>query len=326
MTVIPLFGLGILGLFFGLILGFAAKVFHVEVDERVERINEVLPQANCGACGYPGCSGFAEAVVNGTAEVNACIPGGEDTVHKIAEIMGVKATVGEKKVAFLKCKGTCMDTKYKYEYNGAIDCKAAVLVSNGDKSCEYGCLGYGTCASVCPFDAIHINKETGLPEIDKDKCTACGKCVEECPRDVLDIIPMNSKVFVSCNSQDKGAVVKKVCERGCIGCRICEKVCPFDAIKVSNNIAYIDYSLCRECNLCVEKCPVKVIDSKVIKKNKAYIDEDLCIGCTICKKMCPVDAIEGELKQNHKVIYEKCIGCGVCAEKCPKKAIEMKDM
>ena len=243
---------------------------------------------------------------------------------KVSEIMGVSALSSVKKVAYLKCKGTCMDTKEKFVYNGAADCKAAALIMDGSKSCAYGCLGLGTCVSVCPFGAMKINKDTMLVEIDEEKCTGCGKCVRECPKKVLDLVPVDSKVRVACNSQDKGADVKKVCERGCIGCRICEKVCPFNAIKVDNNIAVIDYSLCRECNLCVEKCPVKVIDTNVIQRKKAYIDEEKCIGCTICKKACPVEAISGELKSIHTVDASKCIGCSICVEKCPKDAIEMK--
>lgn len=321
---VALIGLGVLGLFFGLLLGVASKLFHVEVDERVELINEALPQANCGACGYPGCMGLAEAIAKGKAEPNACTPGGSDVAKRVAEIMGVSAISGSRKVAYLKCKGSCVHTKEKFVYNGAMDCKAASLVMDGPKSCSYGCLGLGTCVSVCPFGAMKINKETMLVEIDEDKCTGCGKCIRECPKGVLDLVPVDSKVRVACNSKDKGADVKKVCETGCIGCRICEKVCPFNAITVSNNLALIDYSLCRECNLCVEKCPVKVIDSNVDERKKAVIDEEKCIGCTICKKACPVEAISGELKGKHTVDSSKCIGCSVCVEKCPKKAIEME--
>ncbi len=318
--------LGVLGLFFGLLLGIASKIFHVEVDERVEKIDEILPGANCGACGYPGCPGLAEAIVNGEAGIDACIPGGSEVASRIGEIMGVKAGAKEKKVAFLKCKGSNLVTRDRFIYNGVNDCKAAALISGGSKGCDYGCLGLGTCEKVCPFDAIHINSETGLPVIDEDKCTACGKCVEECPKDVLEIIPQKAGVRVVCNSRDKGALVKKVCDKGRIGCRICEKVCPFDAVKVVDNIAYIDYSLCRECNLCYEKCPVNAIDSRVTVRKKAFVVEEDCIGCTICKKACPVDAIEGELKGKHRVIEEKCIGCSVCYEKCPKKAIEMREL
>lgn len=314
-------GLGLLGLFFGLLLGIASKIFYVEIDERVEKINEALPAANCGACGYAGCMGLAEAIVKGEAPPDACIPGGASTTKKICEIMGSTATNSKPKVAFLKCKGTKLDTKNKFDYYGVKDCKAAVLMSNGFKSCEYGCLGLGTCVKVCPFDAIFINEETGLAEVIVDKCTGCGKCVKECPKNVLELIPCDAEVFVTCNSQDKGAQVKKMCDRGCIGCKICEKVCPFGAIKVDNNIAHIDYSLCRSCNLCYEKCPVKVIDSKVTVKKKAFIEDEKCIGCTICKKVCPADAIEGELKGKHTVITDKCIGCSICYEKCPKKAI-----
>ncbi|MGM0607621.1 MAG: RnfABCDGE type electron transport complex subunit B [Candidatus Muiribacteriota bacterium] len=319
-------GLGSLGLIFGLLLGIASKLFHVEVDERIEKIDEILPGSNCGACGYAGCIGLAEAIVKGKVEPDACIPGGEEVMEKICDIMGKKGTQSTKKVAFLKCKGSNIDTKDIFLYSGIKDCKAAQLVSGGFKACEYGCLGYGTCEKVCPFDAIFVNEETGLVEINEEKCTGCGKCIKECPRNVLSLVPCDSKVRVTCNSEDKGAKVKKICERGCIGCRICQKVCPFDAVTITNNIAYIDYSLCRNCNLCYEKCPVKVIDSNVTVTKKAFVIEENCIGCSICKKVCPKDAVEGEPKKPFSIITSKCIGCEICYEKCPKKAIEMKEI
>jgi RnfABCDGE-type electron transport complex B subunit len=208
MTTVALIGLGGLGLFFGLLLGVASKLFHVEIDERVEMINEVLPQANCGACGYAGCMGLAEAIVKGEAEPSACTAGGIEVAKNISNIMGVSALSNAKKVAYLKCKGTSLVTKDKFVYNGAIDCKAASLIMGGSKSCAYGCLGLGTCVNICPFDAMKINKDTMLVEIDEEKCTGCGKCIKECPKNVLDLVPVNSKVRVACNSQDKGADVK----------------------------------------------------------------------------------------------------------------------
>jgi electron transport complex protein RnfB len=312
--------LGALGLVFGLILAIASHIFKVEVDERTEKILDALPNANCGGCGYPGCSGYAEAIVQDGVAINKCAPGGADTVAKIAEIMGVTASKSEKMVAIVKCRGDNTVTTQKHNYVGVLDCVAANITQGGDKGCAYGCLGLGTCVSVCAFDAIRI--ENGIAVINPENCTACGKCVEACPRNIIEIVPYSKKVHVTCKSVDKGPMVKKVCDIGCIACRLCEKVCPVDAIHVDNNLASIDYDKCIQCMLCVEKCPVNIIIGEPREKKVALIGNS-CVGCTICKKNCPVDAISGELKQKHEVDPEKCIGCGICVEKCPKKAIEL---
>ncbi|SHJ52892.1 RnfABCDGE type electron transport complex subunit B [Tepidibacter formicigenes] len=314
--------LGAMGLMFGSGLAYASKKFAVEVDSRVEAINEALPGANCGGCGYPGCGGLANAIVNGEAPINACPVGGSECAAKIGEIMGVVAEDGEKQVAKVICKGTCNNAKDKSEYYGINDCRAAALVSGGSKSCQYGCLGLGTCVNVCQFGAITI--KDGIAHIDKDKCVSCGKCIEVCPKAVIDWVPYSQEVVVECNSKEFGKDVKSKCAVGCIGCQICVKSCPFGAITFENNLAKIDYSKCTQCMVCVEKCPTKAISGEVNNRKKAFIEEEKCVGCTICKKKCPVDAIEGELKQKHSVIEEKCIGCGVCFEKCPKDAIKLK--
>lgn len=312
--------LGALGLTFGLILAIASYIFKIKVDERVERINAILPGANCGGCGYPGCNGYAEAIVKNECSITLCAPGGNETIEKIAEIMGISATKLEPKVAIVKCLGNNSVAIKKADYKGANDCIAANLVNGGDKGCEFGCLGYGSCVKVCRFDAIFINSE-GIAEVIPEKCTACGTCIEICPRNIIELVPASKKVHVLCKSIEKGGLVKKVCEVGCIGCKQCERICPTNAITVNNNLATIDYSKCIECTLCVSKCPVKIISGEP-KKEKAKIGND-CIGCGICKKVCPVNAISGELKQKHIVDPEKCVGCGICVEKCPKKVIEL---
>ncbi|EOC99833.1 RnfABCDGE type electron transport complex subunit B [Caldisalinibacter kiritimatiensis] len=314
--------LGGLGLLFGIGLAIASKVFAVEVDPKVEAIREALPGANCGACGYPGCDGFASAVAAGKAPVNGCPVGGAESAGKIGEIMGVNAEAGEKKVARVKCKGNNSVSKERYEYKGIEDCKAAAMVAGGNKACEYGCLGFGTCVDACNFDAIKIID--GVAVIDPEKCTGCGNCVDACPKSVIEMVPYSQKVFVDCNSKDFGKEVKQSCTVGCIGCQLCVKACPFDAIEFENNLPKINYDKCKNCMLCAEKCPTKAITAQLENRKKAEIVEEDCVGCTICAKNCPVDAIEGELKQPHKVIEDKCIGCGVCAEKCPKDAIKLK--
>lgn len=314
--------LSAMGLVFGAGLSYASKIFAVEVDPKEEAILNVLPGANCGGCGFPGCGGLANAIASGKAAVNACPVGGAPVASAIAEIMGVTADAGARKVAKVLCKGTKANALDKAEYFGILDCKAAVIVGNGPKSCEFGCMGFGTCVAVCPFDAIHIN-EGGVAEVDTEKCVACGKCVEACPKQIIEIKAENKSVIVECINKEKGKHVKVNCSVACIACGICEKNCKFDAIHVTNNVAKIDYDKCTECMVCTSKCPTKAISGDLSKRKTADIVSDLCIGCTICARNCPVEAISGEVKKLHVVDKEKCIGCSVCAKKCPKKAINM---
>ena len=312
--------LGAMGLIFGAILAYASKKFAVEIDERVEAILEILPGANCGGCGYPGCGGLANAIVEGKAPVNGCPVGGEECAIKVGNVMGVVSQSGEKQVMKVICKGTCESAKNKYEYEGISDCRAANALNSGAKSCKYGCLGLGTCKDVCKFDAIKIIN--GIAVIDEEKCVLCGKCMEVCPKGIITKKPLRQEIVVECNSQDFGKSVKEKCSVGCIGCGLCVKACKFDAIIFENKIAKIDYEKCVGCMECVKKCPTKVISGDLSKKKKLIIDEDLCIGCTICKKQCKFDAIQGEVKQKHKIDQEKCVGCQLCMKKCPKKAIK----
>ncbi|MBS3995471.1 MAG: RnfABCDGE type electron transport complex subunit B [Alkaliphilus sp.] len=321
--VVPVLSLGGMGLLFGAGLAYASKKFAVEVDERVIAISEVLPGANCGGCGLPGCNGFANAVVEGRAPVNGCPVGGAECAQKIAKIMGVQVETSVKKVARVICNGDSRNCKEKFEYFGIQDCKAAAMVSGGSKSCGYGCLGFGTCLKACQFDAIEIT-DGKLAKIISERCTACGKCIEVCPKQVIHYTPFDQEVVVECNNEEPGKVVRQKCNVSCIACQICVKACPFDAMEFSNNLARINYELCTNCMICAEKCPTGAIYANFEKRKKAEIVEENCIGCTICKKKCPVNAIEGELKQVHKVIEDKCIGCGVCEKKCPKKTIKMK--
>jgi len=257
--------LGVLGIVFGAVLAFASKVFAVEKDPREEEIASILPGANCGGCGYPGCSGYANAVVKGIAPVNACSPGGADLAKKIAEIMGVEAEIGARRVAEVLCSGHGCD-KLRYEYVGLSDCRAMAKVSSGPLQCTYGCLGGGTCEQVCQFDAIHV--VDGVAVVDPDACVACNQCVEVCPKNLIHMIPLKTKrhVAVNCHSEAKGAEVRKSCDDGCIGCGLCVKACPKEgAIVLENNLAKINYDLCIGCGLCAQACPRKTItiDGKV---------------------------------------------------------------
>lgn len=319
----PVVSLGGMGLLFAGGLGYASRIFAIETDPRVPLVRDVLPGANCGGCGYPGCDAFAVAIVDGEAPINGCPVGGDSCASNVAEIMGVEASNAERMIARVICNGTNTNATEKYKYEGIHDCRAAALVSGGSKECSYGCLGLGTCERVCPFDAIHVT-DKGIAVVDEEKCTACGKCIEACPKDVINLVPESREVRVLCNSNDKGKEVKSYCDVGCIGCRICVKACPFDAMEFENNLAYINYAKCTNCMICAEKCPTNAIYANFANRKKAFIRQDDCIECSICKKNCPVDAIEGEVKKPHHILEDKCVGCGVCEEKCPKDAIDMK--
>lgn len=250
---------GITGLVIGLLLGVAAEKFEVEVDELEMEVRALLPGNNCGGCGYAGCDALAKAIALGDAPVGGCPVGGSKTAEQIGKVMGVDGFAEEKKIAFVKCSGTCDKTEVKYNYFGITDCKKAILApGKGPKKCSYGCMGYGSCVRACEFDAIHV--KNGIAEVDKEKCKACGKCVAECPNNLIDLVPYNSNYLVSCASKDKGKDVKVACTAGCIGCMMCTKVCESGAIAVEDNLAHIDYSKCINCGKCAEKCPVKVIN------------------------------------------------------------------
>ncbi len=322
----PVLILGAMGLFFGLVLALAAKIFAVQIDPRVEEITAALPGANCGACGKAGCAGYADAIVHGGVPVNLCAPGGAAAAATIARIMGTDAGATEKKVAVIHCSsGGYKNTQWKYAYQGVASCLSAVNIAGGPNACSHGCLGLNDCQKACPFGAIEVNAE-GLRIVDFAKCTGCGSCVRACPRQLIKLIPLKRNVYIKCSSLAKGPDAKAVCgtQRQCIGCGICSRKCPVQAITVSNNLARIDYDKCINCGLCATVCPTKAIqDILAGGRKKAQIQADLCIGCTICAKQCPVEAIAGELKKPHEVDFEKCVGCEACVPKCPKQCIKM---
>lgn len=246
------------GIFVGLFLGVASIKFKVEVDEKEEAVLAALPGNNCGGCGYAGCSGLAAAIAKGEAPVNACPVGGEAVGAQISKIMGVEAESAERKVAFVHCNGDCDKAKTDYEYTGAQDCRMMSFVpGGGPKTCNSGCMGYGSCVKECPFDAIHI--VNGVAVVDKDACKACGKCVAVCPKNLISLIPYSAEYKVACSSVDKGPVAMKACQVACIGCGICAKNCPSGAITVKDFHAIIDYDKCTGCGTCAEKCPKKAI-------------------------------------------------------------------
>ena len=249
---------GAVGLFVGLFLGIAGIKFKVEVDEKEEAVLGVLPGNNCGGCGYAGCSGLAAAIAKGEAPVNACPVGGENVGNQIAQIMGVESGTSVRQVAFVKCQGDRERARTDYDYSGIEDCRMLSFVPNGGpKSCNDGCLGFGSCVKACPFDAIHV--VNGVAVVDKEACKACSKCIAVCPKNLITLVPYHAKHIVACSSKEKGPATIKACDVGCIACQLCKKNCPADAVTIEDFHATIDQEKCIGCGACKEKCPKKVI-------------------------------------------------------------------
>ncbi len=253
----PIIAMAGLGLVFGVGLAYALKIFGIQVDPKVALILAKLPGSNCGACGKAGCAGFAEALKAGEALPAGCAVNTDEKRAEIAGILGIDFQAKVKTVAAVLCNGG-KNAKDKFNYRGIKTCKAASLVFGGQKECAFGCLGFGDCVEVCPFGAMRMS-ELGVPEIDRIKCTSCGKCVKACPKKIISLLPAPRPYYVKCSSTDPGRVVTKVCKAGCIACARCEKACPHQAIKVRDNLARFDYELCKDAGKCAEACPTKVI-------------------------------------------------------------------
>jgi len=259
-----------------IILFFTAKKFSVYEDPRIALVVEKLPGANCGGCGLAGCKALAEAIVKAESlEGLMCPVGGNATASEIAAILGLEVMESIPQIAVVRCNGGHLNTEAKIKYEGIRDCINASMVMASEGGCPNGCLGYGNCVIACSFDAISINKESGLPIVN-EKCVACGACVKACPRKVIELRNKGIKdrrVFVSCINTEKGAVAKKNCTVACIGCGKCAKVCAFEAIKVENNIAYIDFTKCKLCRKCVAECPTRAIHETNFPPRKEVVNE-----------------------------------------------------
>ncbi|MBN1526139.1 MAG: RnfABCDGE type electron transport complex subunit B [Candidatus Omnitrophica bacterium] len=257
---IPVVTMAALGLTFGAGLAYALKIFGIEVDPKTALIITKLPGANCGACGKAGCAGFADALVKGEAVPSGCPVTNSEARKAIAEILGIEDTLKLKQIAAVRCSGG-NKAKDKYVYHGIKSCRAASLVFGGYKACAFGCLGFGDCVEVCPFDAITMGDD-GLPHVDPERCTACGNCVKACPKGLFTLIAEKNVYYVACSSTDPGGAKAKVCSASCIACKKCEKACPVSAIKVDANLSRFDYQKCQNIGKCFEVCPTKVIKKR----------------------------------------------------------------
>lgn len=274
-TVLMLSALGVIS---AVVLYFVAQKFKVYEDPRIDEVEAVLPGANCGGCGYPGCRGFAEAFVK-AEDISTlfCPVGGNDTMGNAAKILGKEAAAVDPMVAVVRCAGTPEHRAKTNAYDGAKSCRIATSLYSGDTGCQFGCLGLGDCVDVCNFDAIYIDEVTGLPVVDQDKCTACGACVKTCPKFIIELRkkgPKGKRIFVSCVNKDKGGVAKKSCSVACIGCGKCVKTCPHDAITLENNLAYIDFNKCKLCRKCVEVCPTNAIWEVHFPARKPKVEDE----------------------------------------------------
>ena len=247
-----------IGLICAVVLAVASHFMGVPVNEKEVAIRECLPGANCGACGFTGCDGYAKALAEKEGiKTNLCVPGADAVAKKIADVLGVESEDVIEQVAFVHCAGDCYNHKQKHIYEGISSCRAAQMLYGGKGMCSHGCLGLGDCASVCPQDAICI--ENGIAHVDTRKCVGCGLCAKACPNHIIELFPDVTRVVVTCSNREKGASVRKKCSAGCIGCGLCARNCPQGAISVVNNLAVIDYEKCIGCGVCREKCPTHAI-------------------------------------------------------------------
>ncbi len=254
--------LAILGLLLAIVLYIIAQKFKVEEDPRIDEVEAIMPGANCGGCGLAGCRAFAECAVKEGLSSIYCPVGGNDTMQKVAQTLGLTVEQKAPQVAVVRCSGTCDKRKKTSVYDGLATCSTIASLYGGDTDCSFGCLGRGDCEAVCQFDAIKVNPQTGIAEVDEEKCTACGACVKACPKLIIELRnkgPKGRRVYVACSNKDKGAVARKACLAACIGCSKCAKECAFEAITAENNLAYIDFNKCKMCRKCVIACPTGAI-------------------------------------------------------------------
>ncbi len=271
MVLAPVITLMVLGLLFGAGLAFASRVLSVKRDERIEAIEAMLPGANCGACGFGSCGSFSEAVVGGEAPPTGCIVANSEVLAKVAEMIGNGEEIDNsaaRRVATVRCRGTVDAAKMRFNYAGVKDCAAIAAIGGGHKECEFGCLGGGSCVAACPFDAIHMGDD-GIPVVDASRCTACGKCVAACSRGLIDMAPEGCPVLLLCQAKLGPRDARGICTHACLGCGLCARRCPQDAIVMENYLPVVDFDKCDACGICVQACPVDCLLGPSCPEDKA---------------------------------------------------------
>jgi len=320
-VVLPALFLGMLGLFFGLLYGLASRTFLLRNDETAEKIHNALPNVDCGACGFSTCRAFAKAIANHTAASTGCVPGGSPVSHAIGDILGVSISMPEPLMAIVHCKGGAKETSQRFVYQGIADCRAALIAQNGPKTCRDACLGLGSCAAACPFNAVAVTADL-IAVVNPDACTGCGLCVKACPRGLIELIPRVHKIFLACANRDRGGRVLQYCAVGCTACTQCVRATPSGAITMENSLPVLDYSSGENFIVAAHTCPSDSFMDLVKVRPKVNIDVK-CDGCAECVGSCPTAAITGIKGQRHVVNKDKCIGCGLCLNTCPVHAIAM---
>jgi len=268
-----------LGIVSAVILYFIANKFKVYEDPKIDEVEELLPLANCGGCGFPGCRAFAEVTVKQAKDQQNleelfCPVGGNETLQNIGNILGLEIEAKDPMIAVIRCNGSTANSPSKVKYEGVNSCAFAHALYSGEGGCRYGCLRLADCVDACEFDAIHMNPETDLPVVN-NKCTACGACVIACPRNIIELRkkgPKKRRVFISCVNSEKGGHAKKNCAVACIGCGKCAKVCKFNAITINSFLAYINFDRCTLCRKCVEVCPTTAIWEVNFKPRKPKLE------------------------------------------------------
>jgi electron transport complex protein RnfB len=318
----PILVLAGFGLLTGAALAAAGRKNGLQINAAAGQIVAVLPDTDCGACGYSSCVLFAQAVADNHADPASCLSGGSKVVHEVAGIL--EQTVPhpiDKKVAVIHCKGGTAEARSRAAYDGIQDCHAAVVIDGGGRVCSFGCIGLGTCVRACPEDAISVNGN-GLAVVNTERCTGCEKCLAVCPRSIIGMIPAVHKIFLACSNHDHGSRVMSYCSVGCTACAVCIKATPTDAISMESNLPVLDYHTRETFVAAAHKCPQNCFVDMAKARPKANIDSK-CDGCGVCPASCPVNAISGTHDLRHEVDKSLCIGCGICVDKCHAHAISL---
>lgn len=321
---LPAACLGGLGLLAEVGLVLANRFFAVQIDPREEAVNELLPGANCGGCGHPGCAQLAASIASGKAPPTDCPVLTGEALQAIGSILGIEVEAAQPRVARVLCKGTEEVTALTATYDGLDSCRAGVLIVDSTKSCVYACMGLGDCVAACPFDAMTMGP-AGLPVVDEEACNGCNNCVVACPKQVLALMPRRQPVYAACHNPEKGKLVSKLCAVGCIDCELCAKRCPHQAIAMEGGLPQIDAESCENCGVCAAVCRPGSFVELDPHPGLAVIDADQCSGCNECVKPCPVKALKKakEAGAAPLVAAEKCVGCQVCAGVCPEHCIRI---